>query len=101
MLDLNRALLLLFWGGWREGELQLPYPYYLKGQGGPLYSNWGSAVRNRLVLPPLLSMLLPLPVLGLPLLLLIRMLLSQSLGLALKLAQMQLFLEHVQMTLTH
>ena len=40
------------------------------------------AVRNRLVLPPLLSMLLPLPVLWLPLLLLIRMLLSQSLGLA-------------------
>ena len=46
-------------------------------------------------------MLLPLPVLWLPLLLLIRMLLSQSLGLALKLAQMLIFLEHVQMTLTH
>lgn len=99
MLDLNRALLLLFWGGWREGAHRIVGQLPARAARYTLIGV--PAVRNRLVLPPLLSMLLPLPVLGLPLLLLIRMLLSQSLGLALKLAQMQLFLEHVQMTLTH
>nr|KUM48308.1 hypothetical protein ABT39_MTgene5308 [Picea glauca]QHR88885.1 hypothetical protein Q903MT_gene2904 [Picea sitchensis] len=65
------------------------------------FGQQGKLVRNRLVLPPLLFMLLPLPVLWPPLLLLIRMQLFQLLGLALKLAQMLIFLEHVQMTLTH